>query len=71
MAGQRAKSVSVMLDADITAALKQVQQSVVTKMNQGGVFGLAATPTLGYLARELLRTKLGLQADKKDNATAD
>ncbi|CAM6300479.1 hypothetical protein KLQUCK414M1_06780 [Klebsiella quasipneumoniae subsp. similipneumoniae] len=71
MRKQRSKGVSVMLDGEIVVALKQVQANVIQKMNQGGVFGMAATPTLGYLARQLLRNRLGLPDDKADSAISD
>ncbi|MCA2402606.1 hypothetical protein CKK19_10730 [Enterobacter sp. CCUG 70166] len=58
-----------MLDGEIVVALQQLQNNVIQKMNQGGVFGMAATPTLGYLARQLLRNRLGLPDDKTDRAT--
>ncbi|WP_225455125.1 hypothetical protein [Enterobacter sp. CCUG 70166] len=69
MTSKREKGVSVMLDGEIVVALQQLQNNVIQKMNQGGVFGMAATPTLGYLARQLLRNRLGLPDDKTDRAT--
>lgn len=69
MGTKRGKGVSVMLDADIVIALKQMQSMVIERMNQSGVYGMAASPTLGYLARQLLRKHLSMPGDKTDKPT--
>lgn len=61
------KSVSVMLDADIAEALGQMREKIIRQMNDSGIYGSVAAPTLGYLARSVLRSKFGLQDNEKDS----
>lgn len=66
MRKQRSKGVSVMLDADLVVAIKRVQGDVIGRMNAAGVYGMAATPTLGFLARQLLRKQLSMPDNNAD-----
>lgn len=68
MTTKKAKSISVMLDGEIVVALQQMQQGIITKMNKAGVHGLAAVPSLGYIARALVRSRLGIKGHEGDDA---
>lgn len=64
------KGYSVYLDSELTLALNSLGQQVRQNNEAAGMPGSA--PTLGWLARELLREKLGLKdskAAKQDNFT--
>ncbi|HBL7133897.1 TPA: hypothetical protein LSW83_004083 [Serratia marcescens] len=61
---------SVYLDGDLALELNRLREQVRKNNAAAGVPGMA--PTLGWLARELLREKLGLKeskAAKQDNFT--
>lgn len=68
---EKPKCMTVMLDAGITEALLQLQNTVVQKVNKAGVYGMAAKPSLGFLARRLLRDRLGMPTDGVDKPSAD
>ncbi|EOM5758802.1 hypothetical protein ACNCLY_001736 [Escherichia coli] len=54
------QSATVMIDHEILNELKKLQFDVIRQMNQAGIYGRAATPTIGHLARVLLRERLGI-----------
>ncbi|EKI37915.1 hypothetical protein EC07798_2865 [Escherichia coli 07798] len=49
-----------MIDHEILNELKKLQFDIVRRMNESGIYGRAATPTIGHLARVLLRERLGI-----------
>lgn len=62
-------SMSVHLDSDITLALNRLRMQCQEESEKAGL-GWDATPTLGWLARSVLRKGLGLNdtaEQKKDN----
>lgn len=59
---KKAGGVAVMLDAELAEAVRQVREKVICQMNDAGVYGAVAVPSMGYVARQLLRSKLGLSA---------
>ncbi|EOW3196697.1 hypothetical protein ACOV2G_004047 [Escherichia coli] len=54
------QSATVMIDHEILNELKKLQFDVINRMNEAGIYGRAATPTIGHLARVLLRERLGI-----------
>ena len=63
----KTKGMSVMLDAEITEAVSQLRQKIIRQMNDTGIFGSVAAPTMGYVVRTALRQKFGLQESAEDN----
>ncbi|MGQ3663187.1 hypothetical protein [Citrobacter braakii] len=64
---EKKKSITVMLDSEITAHLMIAQELTIEKMKAGGVFGKAAVPSLGFIARQALRTALKIPDSNHDN----
>lgn len=65
---QKSKGITVMLDAEITEAVSELRQKIIRQMNDSGIFGSVAAPTMGYVVRTALRQKFGLQENAEDNA---
>ncbi|EAM9829416.1 hypothetical protein CBJ15_15625 [Salmonella enterica subsp. enterica serovar Rubislaw] len=64
---KKAGGVAVMLDAELTDAVRQLCEKVIRQMNDAGVYGAVAAPSMGYVARQLLRSKLGLSDSALDD----
>lgn len=58
------KAVSVYLDNETALALYRLREDIRKKNAETGM--ALPTPTVGWLARSLLRQSLGIKADKKD-----
>jgi hypothetical protein len=58
------QSMSVYIDNETAMALNRLREEIRQKNESDGL--PAQTPTIGWLARTLLRAKLGLTADKND-----
>lgn len=56
----KAKSVSVMIDAELVAALKRIQQGIKKTVDAGDDIGLTVEPSLGFIVRSMLRNSLGI-----------
>ena len=58
------KAMSVYIDDETTLALNRLREEIRQKNESDGL--PAQTPTIGWLARTLLREKLGMSAAKND-----
>ncbi|WP_456071487.1 hypothetical protein [Enterobacter quasiroggenkampii] len=58
------KAMSVYIDDETVLALNHLREEIRQKNESVGL--LAQTPTIGWLARTLLREKLGMGAAKND-----
>jgi len=58
------KSMSVYIDDETALTLNRLREEVRQRYNREGIPGNA--PTIGWLARSLLREKLGLTPAKND-----
>lgn len=63
------KTVSVYLDNETALALYRLREDVRKKNAETGME--LPTPTVGWLARSLLRQSLGIKADKEDSPYAE
>ena len=70
MTGKKLSGASVFMDGELTLALNRLREEIRQKNEANGM--PAMVPSIGWLARELLRDKLGLKdskASKQDNFT--
>lgn len=58
------KAMSVYIDDETTLALNRLREEIRQRNEKDGL--PAQTPTIGWLARTLLREKLGMGAAKND-----
>lgn len=58
------KAISVYIDDETALALNRLREEIRKNNESDGL--PAQTPTIGWLARTLLRGKLGLSAEKND-----
>ncbi len=58
------KAMSVYIDDETALALNSLREEVRQRFDSEGLPGMA--PTIGWLARSLLREKLGLANNKSD-----
>ncbi|MCX1295214.1 hypothetical protein JDU20_08055 [Escherichia coli] len=63
----KSKGMTVMLDTELTEAVHQIREKVIRQMNDAGVYGAVAAPSVGYIVRQLLRGKLGLSVNVQDD----
>lgn len=64
MENQKEKPISVMIDGELVAALKRIQQGVKRTVDADEDLGLTIEPSLGFIARQLLRNSLGVSKAK-------
>lgn len=58
------QSMSVYIDYEITVMLTRLRETIIERFEREGITGHA--PTIGWLARSLLREKLGIDPEKND-----
>ncbi|MCU6216481.1 hypothetical protein [Enterobacter bugandensis] len=64
---KKPRAMTVMLDVELTEAVRKVREEVISQLDEAGVNGPVAAPSMGYVARSLLRSKLGLPANALDH----
>ncbi|EFC3660671.1 TPA: hypothetical protein SI588_002983 [Escherichia coli] len=62
------KAVSIYLDNETALALNRLREEIRKKNSETGME--LPAPSIGWLARSLLRQKLGITEDKKDSPYA-
>lgn len=64
MENQKEKPVSVMIDAELVASLRRIQQGIKKTVDADDDIGLTVEPSLGFIVRSLLRNSLGISKGK-------
>lgn len=62
MTEKKPKGIAVFMDSELALALNRLREEVRQQNETSGIPGMV--PTLGWLARHLLREKLGLTGSK-------
>lgn len=67
----KSKGVSIYLDGETSLALNAIRNDIIRGLDESGMNGLAMAPTIGYLARQVLRKAIGLKEIKGEELIAD